>query len=113
MGRASVRFGPAALAACAVAIFGIDSAICSSVPQPGPPGSMGSIPQAGAVTVPGHFANFKEAIDKGTGGQGTCIVVHPGEHRSACLLTNFCLQAQAPSAPCFVVPFFTLAAQGR
>lgn len=81
MRRASVRFGPAALAACAVAIFGIDFAVCSSVPQPGPPGSMGSIPQAGAVTVPGHFANFKEAIDKGTGGQGTCIVVHPGEHR--------------------------------
>ena len=106
MGRASVRLGPAALAACAVAIFGIDSAICSSVPQPGPPGSMGSIPQAGAVTVPGHFANFKEAIDKGTGGQGTCIVVHPGEHRSACLLTNFCLRA--PSSPPPLVFFCAL-----
>lgn len=70
-----------AAASCALLVLFAGTARSSAVPGP-PLGSMGgNIPQAGAVTVPGHFANFKEAIDKGTGGQGTCIVVHPGEHR--------------------------------
>lgn len=36
-----------------------------------------SVPPA-TVTVPGHYANFKEAIEKGESG---IVVVEPGEHR--------------------------------
>jgi hypothetical protein len=40
-----------------------------------------AVPPVSPLTTPGHFANFKEAIDKGTGGEGTVIMVQPGEHR--------------------------------
>ena len=40
-----------------------------------------NMPQA-EVTVPGYYANFKEAIEKNeAGGESTTIVVQPGEHR--------------------------------
>uniref|UniRef100_A0A6U5Y4Y8 Right handed beta helix domain-containing protein n=1 Tax=Guillardia theta TaxID=55529 RepID=A0A6U5Y4Y8_GUITH len=38
------------------------------------------VPTAVSITVPGHFSNFKEAIEKGPEDVGT-ILVQPGEHR--------------------------------
>lgn len=67
-----------------VSSLSVDVVRCSSVPPVGVNvgGGHGSaMPPAGTVTVPGHYANFKEAIDKGTGGEGSVIMVHPGEHR--------------------------------
>uniref|UniRef100_A0A7S1EFU2 Right handed beta helix domain-containing protein n=1 Tax=Hemiselmis andersenii TaxID=464988 RepID=A0A7S1EFU2_HEMAN len=73
--------GTQALLVFTLSVAVLNVAVGSAVPPPGGLPAGGAVGAGGTVTVPGHFGNFKEAIDKGTGGEGTVINVHPGEHR--------------------------------